>query len=72
MVFVYTAIAGSYPIVRKDIPCFNGEGVFTRPEMDAKRALVDLPHQLRAVDPVILPAKGRVVGTPLHLPRRLP
>ena len=41
--FVYTATAGNYPIVRKDIKCFNGEGLFTRPEMDAKRYKV-LPH----------------------------
>ncbi len=40
---VYTAIAGDYPIRRKDIPCFAGDGVFHNPIMEAKRYKL-LPH----------------------------
>lgn len=34
---VYTAIAGKYPIERRDIQCFTGDGIFQNPVMEAKR-----------------------------------
>lgn len=42
-VLIYTAVVGDYPIKRDDIQCFNGERLFERPVMDAKRYKV-LPH----------------------------
>lgn len=33
----YTAIAGDYPIKRKDIRCFTGDALFHNPVMEAKR-----------------------------------
>lgn len=41
--YIYTAIAGDYPIQRSDIPCLQGEPIFTRPVLDAKRFKI-LPH----------------------------
>jgi hypothetical protein len=44
MTLVYTSIFGDYPIAqRNDIKCFNGERIFARPVMDAKRYKI-LPH----------------------------
>lgn len=39
---IYTATCG-YRIKRNDIKCFNGEGIFNKPVMEAKRYKV-LPH----------------------------
>lgn len=41
---IYTAVAGDYPIKRKDIKCFGDEGIFKNGVMEAKRYKV-LPHQ---------------------------
>ena len=39
---VYTAVVGDYA-KRTDIECFTGDGIFTRPVMEAKRYKI-LPH----------------------------
>jgi hypothetical protein len=56
---VYTAIAGDYPITRTDIKCFNGEAVFTRPVMDAKKYKL-LPHLYRPDLPVTIWIDGNI------------
>lgn len=58
-VAVYTAIAGDYPLPpRKDIKCFNGEAIFTRGVLDAKRYKV--LHHLYVPEPVSVWVDGNI------------
>lgn len=56
---VYTAICGKYPIIRTDITCFRGDGIFERPVMEAKRYKV-LPHLFFPCEDVTIWIDGNI------------